>query len=235
MKPSKPVVSREEWTVARKALLAREKAFTRERDAISASRRDLPMVRVDKKYVFEQASGKIALDDLFAGKRQLLVYHFMLGTTWEEGCKSCSLIADHFEPSVVHLAARDTSLVAISHAPLERIEPFKKRMGWTFRWLSSAGTDFNFDYHVSVTPEQVGAEVEYNYERTRFPSEERPGLSAFLREDGVTYHTYSTYGRGLDLLIGAYNYLDVTPLGRQEEGLKQGMTWVRHHDRYAST
>ena len=233
MSTSKPVVTREEWTRARKELLAREKAFTRERDAISAARRQLPMVKVEKKYVFEEPGGTRTLDDLFAGKRQLVVYHFMMGPTWDEGCKSCSLIADHFEPSVVHLAARDTSLVAISHAPLAKIEPFKKRMGWTFRWLSSANSDYNFDYHVSVRPEEVGAELEYNYEKVRFPSEERPGLSVFLREDGVTYHTYSTYGRGLDLLIGAYNYLDLTPLGRQEEGVKQGMAWVRHHDRYA--
>jgi len=234
MKTSRSVVSREEWTQARKALLAREKTFTHERDAISAARRDLPMVKVDKTYVFEEPGGKRTLDDLFAGKRQLIVYHFMLGPTWTEGCKSCSLIADHFEPSVVHLAARDTALVAISRAPVERIEPFKKRMGWTFRWLSAAGTDFNLDYHVSVDPEHVGEEVEYNYVKTKFPSEERPGLSVFLREGGSTYHTYSTYGRGLDLLIGAYNYLDLTPLGRQEEGMKRGMEWVRHHDRYAA-
>ena len=234
MKTSRPVVSREEWTQARKALLAREKTFTHERDAISAARRDLPMVKVEKSYVFEEPGGRRTLDDLFAGKRQLIVYHFMLGPTWTEGCKSCSLIADHFEPSVVHLAARDTALVAISRAPVERIEPFKKRMGWTFRWLASAGTDFILDYHVSVEPEQVGAETEYNYVKTRFPSEERPGLSVFLREGGATYHTYSTYGRGLDLLIGAYNYLDLTPLGRQEEGMKHGMEWVRHHDRYAT-
>ncbi len=234
MKTSRPVVSREEWTQARKALLAREKTFTHGRDAISAARRDLPMVKVDKTYVFEEPGGKRTLDDLFAGKRQLIVYHFMLGPTWTEGCRSCSLIADHFEPSVVHLTARDTALVAISRTSVERIEPFKKRMGWTFRWLSSAGTDFNLDYHVSVEPEQVGAEVEYNYVKTRFPSEERPGLSVFLREGGSTYHTYSTYGRGLDLLIGAYNYLDLTPLGRQEEGAKHGMEWVRHHDRYVT-
>ncbi len=234
MKTSRPVVSREEWTQARKSLLSREKTFTRERDAISAARRDLPMVKIDKTYVFEEPGGKRTLDDLFAGKRQLVVYHFMLGPTWTEGCKSCSLIADHLEPSVVHLAARDTALVAISRAPVERIEPFKKRMGWTFRWLSSASTDFNLDYHVSVEPEQVGAETEYNYVKTRFPSEERPGLSVFLREGGSTYHTYSTYGRGLDLLIGAYNVLDLTPLGRQEEGMKRGMEWVRHHDRYAT-
>ena len=234
MKTSRPVVTREEWTQARKALLAREKSFTHERDAVSAARRQLPMVKVDKSYVFEEPGGKRSLDDLFGGKRQLVVYHFMMGRTWEEGCKSCSLIADHFELSVVHLAARDTALVAISRAPVAQIEPFKKRMGWTFRWLSSADTDFNFDYHVSVTPEQVGAEVEYNYVPSRFPSEERPGLSVFLREGGATYHTYSTYGRGLDLLIGAYNVLDLTPLGRQEEGMKKGMQWVRHRDRYAS-
>lgn len=235
MSPSKPVVSREEWTRARKALLAREKAFTRERDAVSAARRELPMVKVEKKYVFEEpGAGTRTLEDLFGGKRQLVVYHFMLGTTWDEGCKSCSLIADHFEPSVVHLAARDTALVAVSRAPVEKIIPFKKRMGWTFRWVSSAASDFNFDYHVSARPEEKGEEREYNYEKTRGSWEEMPGLSVFLRDDGATYHTYSTYGRGLDLLIGAYNYLDLTPLGRQEEGAKYGMEWVRHHDRYAT-
>ena len=210
-----------------------EKTFTHERDAVGAARRDLPMVKIDETYVFEEPGGRRP-STIFAGKRQLVVYHFMLGPTWTEGCKSCSLIANHLAPSVVHLAARDTALVAISRAPVERIEPFKKRMGWTFRWLSSASTDFNLDYHVSVEPEQVGAETEYNYVKTRFPSEERPGLSVFLREGGATYHTYSTYGRGLDLLIGAYNVLDLTPLGRQEEGMKRGMEWVRHHDRYAT-
>jgi predicted dithiol-disulfide oxidoreductase (DUF899 family) len=237
MSPSKPVVTRESWTQARKDLLTREKAFTRERDALSAARRELPMVKVDKKYVFDEVSGHRTLDDLFASRRQLVVYHFMLGPGAVEGCKSCSFIADHLEPSVVHLAARDTSLVAISRAPIEKIEAFKKRMGWTFRWLSSANTDFNFDYLVSARPEDVAAKraTEYNYEMTVFPSEERPGLSVFLREDGATYHTYSTYGRGLDLLIGAYNYLDLTPLGRHEEGLPHGMSWVRHHDRYGAT
>jgi predicted dithiol-disulfide oxidoreductase (DUF899 family) len=236
MSSSKPIATREAWTQARKALLEREKAFTRERDAISAARRELPMVKVEKRYVFQEPGGEVTLDDLFAGKRQLVVYHFMLGRTWDEGCKSCSFIADHFQPSVVHLAARDTALVAISHGPLAKIEPFKRRMGWTFRWLSSAGNEFNFDYRVSVPPEDVAAKKahEYNYEMTVFPSEERPGLTVFLREDGATYHTYSTYGRGLDLLIGAYNYLDLTPLGRQEERQKHGMAWVRHHDRYAT-
>jgi predicted dithiol-disulfide oxidoreductase (DUF899 family) len=234
MSPSKPVVTREAWTQARKDLLAREKAFSRERDALSAARRDLPMVKVDKKYVFQEAGGDRTLDDLFAGRRQLIVYHFMLGPGATAGCKSCSFIADHFEPSVVHLTARDTSLVAISRAPLETIEAFKKRMGWTFRWLSAANTDFNFDFHVSVRDDAFAAKkaTEYNYATTTFPSQERPGLSVFLREDGATYHTYSTYSRGLDLLIGAYNYLDLTPLGRHEEGLPHGMSWVRHHDRY---
>jgi predicted dithiol-disulfide oxidoreductase (DUF899 family) len=236
MSTSKPVVTREAWTEARKALLAKEKAFTRERDAVSAARRAMPMVKIDNTYVFEEASGKRSLEDLFAGKRQLVIYHFMMGATWDAGCKSCSFIADHFEPSVVHLAARDTALVAVSHAPLSKIEPFQKRMGWTFRWLSSAGSDFNYDFHVSARPEEADGKkpLEYNYVTTTFPSEEMPGLSVFLREDGATYHTYSTYGRGLDMLIGAYNYLDLTPLGRQEEGLKNGMEWVRHHDRYAA-
>ena len=234
MSMSNRAVSREEWTRARKALLAKEKAFSRERDALSAARRELPVVKVEKKYVFEEKSGQRSLAELFAGKRQLIVYHFMLDPSADEGCKSCSLIADGFDSAVVHLAARDTSLVAISRATLAKIEPFKKRMGWGFRWLSSAGGEFNYDYGVSFRPEDVAAKsAEYNYEKKTSGAGEAPGLSVFLREGDAIFHAYSTYGRGLDLLIGTYNYLDLTPLGRQEEDLPYGMAWVRHHDKYA--
>ncbi|WP_224242783.1 DUF899 domain-containing protein [Hyalangium gracile] len=228
--------TREEWLEARRALLAREKAFTRDRDALSAARRALPMVKVEKNYVFEEPSGKRTLAELFEGRRQLLVYHFMFDPSWSEGCKSCSLVADSFEASIIHLKARDTSFAVVSRAPLTKIEPFKGRMGWKFRWLSSAGTDFNYDYHVSFPPEDMAANsVEYNYAKRPFPAPEGPGLSVFLREGNDIFHTYSTYERGLDLLITTYNYLDLTPLGRQEEGLPPGMPWLRHHDRYDTT
>jgi predicted dithiol-disulfide oxidoreductase (DUF899 family) len=232
-KTRRSVVTREEWVEARKALLAREKAFTRERDALSAARRELPMVKVEKRYVFEESDGKRTLAELFDGKRQLIIYHFMFDPSWDEGCKSCSFVADNFEGSIVHLAARDTSFAAISRAPLAKLEGFKKRMGWTFRWLSSLDTDFNYDYHVSFRPEDVAAQtVEYNYEKKPFSMSEAPGLSVFLREGNDIFHTYSTYARGLDLLINTYNYLDLTPLGRQEQDLPYGMAWVRHHDKY---
>jgi predicted dithiol-disulfide oxidoreductase (DUF899 family) len=233
---SNRVVTREAWTQARKALLDKEKAFSRQRDALAAARRELPVVKVEKAYAFEEPSGQRSLADLFGGRRQLVVYHFMFDPSWEEGCKSCSLIADGFDGVAVHLAARDTSFAAVSRAPLAKIEAFKKRMGWGFRWLSSAGSDFNYDYNVSFRSEDLAAKTaEYNYEQKPFPSAEAPGLSVFLREGDAIYHAYSTYARGLDILIGAYNYLDLTPLGRQEEGLKYGMAWVRHHDKYGAT
>jgi len=227
------VVSRERWLAARRELLVREKAFTRERDALSAARRDLPMVRVDKPYTFHEPGGERALACLFAGQRQLIVYHFMFDPSWEAGCKSCSFVADHFEAMLAHLGARGTAFAAISRAPSSSIERFKQRMGWTFRWLSSHGTDFNADYGVSFTPEQIAAETSaYNFQSQNFRMTEAPGLSVFLRDGEQIFHTYSTYGRGLDALINTYNYLDLTPLGRQEEGLPYGMAWVRHHDSY---
>lgn len=222
------IVSRTDWLEARKALLAKEKAFTRERDALSAARRELPMVKLDKEYTFDEAGSRRTLRDLFGGKRQLVVYHFMLDPTWEEGCKSCSLLGDHFEPAVVHLAARDTAFAAVSRAPFAKIAAFKERMGWTFRWVSSFETSFNADFGVSPPGNGAG----YNYDGGGGPRGESPGLSTFLRDGDDVLHAYSTYARGLDLLIGAYNVLDLTPLGRQEEGLKYGMEWVRHHDRY---
>ena len=222
------------WIAARKAHLADEKAFTRARDALSRKRRELPWERVEKSYVFEGPNGKETLAGLFGGKSQLIVYHFMLGPDWEEGCPSCSLLADHFDGSVIHLAQRDVAFVAVSRAPLSQIEKFKRRMGWHFKWVSSFGSDFNFDYQVSATPqEKANGIVNYNYVETTFPSEERPGTSVFCKnEAGEVFHTYSSYGRGLDILIGAYNFLDLAPKGRDEEGLRFSMAWVRHHDKY---
>jgi predicted dithiol-disulfide oxidoreductase (DUF899 family) len=230
------VVSQSEWLAARQELLAREKSFTRERDALSAARRKLPWVRVEKEYVFDAPGGKETLADLFAGRSQLFVYHFMLGPGWKEGCTGCSFVCDHFDGSVVHLEQRDVTLVAVSRAPLSEIEAFKQRMGWRFKWVSSYGSDFNYDYHVSFTPEErEGGEAFYNFQRRSSMGEEMPGASVFYRdESGAIFHTYSTYERGLDLLIGAYNVLDLMPKGRDEEGLPQGMAWVRHHDRYGA-
>ncbi len=228
------VVSESEWLAARKELLATEKEFTRQRDALSAKRRELPWVKVEKNYVFDGPNGKESLSDLFRGKSQLIIYHFMFGPGWEQGCPSCSYLGDHFDGSLVHLNARDVAFSAISRAPFPQIEAFKKRMGWRFKWVSSNNTDFNYDYHVSFTKEeQAKGKVHYNYGMTEFPSEEGPGLSVFYKNAaGEIFHTYSTYARGLDILLGAYNFLDVTPKGRDEGSLAHTMAWVRHHDRY---
>jgi len=233
MEPHK-IVSHDEWIAARKAYLADEKAFSRTRDALAKKRRELPWEKVEKKYVFDTPNGKEALADLFGGKSQLIIYHFMLGPDWEAGCPSCSLLADHFDGSVIHLAQRDVSFIVVSRAPLLQIEKFKARMGWHFKWVSSFGSDFNHDYQVSASAEEkASGQALYNYEMTTFPSEERPGASAFFKnEAGEVFHTYSTYGRGLDILIGAYNFLDLAPKGRDEAGLAWPMAWVRHHDRY---
>ena len=234
MEPHK-IVSHDEWTAARKAYLLEEKAFSRARDALARKRRELPWERVDKNYIFDTTDGKQSLADLFCGKSQLIVYHFMLGPDWEAGCPSCSLLADHFDGAIIHLAQRDVSFVVVSRAPLRQIEAFKRRMGWRFKWVSSFGSDFNYDYQVSISPqEKAGGKVMYNYELIEnFPSEERPGASVFFKNAaGEVFHTYSTYDRGLDILIGAYNFLDLAPKGRDEEGLAWSMAWVRHHDRY---
>jgi predicted dithiol-disulfide oxidoreductase (DUF899 family) len=230
------VVSQAEWLAARKELLASEKSFTRQRDALSSERRKLPWVRVEKQYVFDAPGGRESLADLFGGRSQLIVYHFMFGPDWEQGCPSCSLLADHIDGSVVHLAQRDAALVVVSRAPLPQIAAFKKRMGWRFKWVSSYGSDFNRDYHVSFTPEEMAqGKVLYNFEPSGFSSEEAPGASVFYRDgSGAIFHTYSCYARGLDLLIGAYNYLDLLPKGRDEDGLPYTMAWVRHHDRYGA-
>jgi predicted dithiol-disulfide oxidoreductase (DUF899 family) len=231
--PQPKIVSREEWLAARKALLAREKEFTRARDALSAERRALPWVKVEKTYMFDGPDGRESLSGLFAGRSQLLAYHFMYGPGWEEGCKSCSFWADNYNGIDIHLAHRDVTLVAASRAPLAALEAYKKRMGWSFKWVSSLGSDFNADYHVSFTPEQQAGPVDYNYEMRTFPSEEAPGVSVFAKDEaGAVYHTYSTYARGLDMLNGAYHLLDLVPKGRDEQNLPYGMAWLRHRDRY---
>lgn len=225
------VVSREEWIAARKEHLLHEKAFTRERDTLSAERRALPWVKIDKRYRFQGPNGELSLADLFGGRSQLIVYHFMFGEGWDEGCPGCSFLSDHIDGANQHLAHHDIALVAVSHAPFEQFQAFKQRMGWQFEWVSSAGCDFNHDFGVLATATEVAAgTATYNYEKTDGAEEELPGLSVFYRNPvGEMFHTYSTYARGLDLLVGAYNYLDLTPKGRNEE---QIMEWVRHHDRY---
>jgi predicted dithiol-disulfide oxidoreductase (DUF899 family) len=228
------VVSQPEWLAARQALLAKEKEFTHQRDELSRQRRSLPWVKVDVDYVFEGPQDRVSLADLFRGRSQLIVYHFMLGPGWAEGCPSCSFLADHFDGAVPHLAQRDVSFAVVSRAPVAEIAAFKKRMGWSFPWVSSNGTSFNRDFHVSFTPEEkAGGKVYYNYALTEFPSEEAPGLSVFIKDEtGQIFHTYSAYARGLDILVGTYNFLDVAPKGRDEDALPWTMAWVRHHDRY---
>ena len=222
------------WIEARKDLLAKEKEFTRQRDELSRLRRELPWEKVEKDYVFEGPQGKEKLADLFDNRSQLVIYHFMLGPGWSEGCKSCSYLADHFDGTTIHLAHRDVTLAVVSHAPYSEIAAFKKRMGWRFPWVSSFGSDFNFDYQVSLTPEERGKDkVYYNYAMMEFGSEERPGLSVFYKDPGgEIFHTYSAYARGLDILVGTYNFLDMVPKGRDEDGLAFSMSWLRHHDKY---
>jgi len=227
------IVSEAEWLVARKDLLTREKEFSRQRDALNAARRELPMVKVEKEYLFNGPDGKETLADLFEGRSQLIVYHFMFGPGWEEGCKSCSYLADHFDGANWHLPHRDVTLVVVSRAPLSEFASYKKRMGWRFKWVSSHGSDFNFDYHVSFTKEEEKKnKVYYNYTEGEFISDELPGLSVFYKdEDGDIFHTYSTYARGLDPLVGTYNFLDLVPKGREEDP-ESTMSWVRRHDEY---
>jgi len=229
-----PVVSREAWLSARKALLAKEKEFTRLRDDLSRQRRELPWVKVDKAYVFDGPSGPESLAALFAGRSQLVVYHFMFNPAWDEGCPHCSFWADNFDPIGVHLNHRDVTLVAISRAPLAKIESFRKRMGWTFKWVSSSRNDFPYDYGVSFTKEQIqSGAVFYNYARTKMDNPDREGLSVFYKDQGgAVFHSYSCYARGIDLLNTAYNFLDLVPKGRDEDGLAFTQSWVRHHDRY---
>lgn len=226
------IVSRDEWVAERKALLAREKELTHLRDQVARERRALAWERIDKNYVFDTLDGRRTLAKLFDGRRQLLVQHFMLAPGWEEGCKSCSFMADHSDGMNIHLEHRDVTLVAVSRAPLAEIERFRKRMGWRFRWVSSYGSDFNFDFGVSFTPEDVAkGESYYNYRSRSFAHDEMPGVSVFYKADsGEVFHTYSAYERGVEVMMGTYNLLDLMPKGRDEEG--HGMRWVRHHDRY---
>jgi predicted dithiol-disulfide oxidoreductase (DUF899 family) len=231
--PEHTVVSKDEWTRARKALLDKEKALTRQRDDLARQRRALPWVKVECDYVFEGQGGRKSLVELFDGRTQLIVYHFMFGPEWEEGCPSCSFWADNFEGIGVHLAHRDATLVAIARAPLARLAVYQQRMGWTFPWYSSADNDFNFDFGVSFTTEQVESDsAVYNYRQTKV-MDELPGVSVFIRGDaGEVFHTYSTFSRGLDMLNGAYHYMDVLPKGRDEAGLPWTMAWLRRHDQY---
>lgn len=228
------IVSRKEWLAARQDLLAREKEFTRERDALSAARREMPWVLMDKDYAFDTADGRKSLSDLFDGRSQLVVYHFMFGHDWEQGCKSCSFWADNFNGIDVHLAQRDVTFLAASRAPLATLNAFKKRMGWSFDWVSTAPSDFGRDLQVSFDPDQFadGKRPKYNYVPLPFDMDEMVGISVFYRDDSESvFHTYSTYSRGVDLLNGAYNYLDLTPKGR-DEAEEPNMAWVRHRDRY---
>ncbi len=230
------VVSPDEWIAVRKELLGKEKELTRLRDQLAAERRTLPWVRVEREYVFDGPQGKVTLADLFEGS-QLIVYHFMFHPDWREGCPSCSFVVDHLDGTIPHLAARNVSLVVVSRAPLAKIEAFKKRMGWRFRWVSSFGSDFNYGYHVSFTPEpKVRGKVDYKYGMEEFPSDEGPGLSVFYSdpETGEIFHTYSAYARGLEPLIGTYTLLDLVPKGRDEDDMAFSMQWLRHHDRYGT-
>lgn len=230
---SHAVASEQEWLQARLHLLAREKELRRQMDDVARLRRELPWKRVEQNYVFAAAEGSKTLSDLFEGRSQLVVYHFMFGPDWEQGCPGCSFIGDHLDGVNFHLPHRDVTLVAVSRAPLAKIDAFKARMGWRFPWVSSAASTFNFDYHVSFTPEELKrGEVYYNYGNRAFPQSEAPGLSVFYQNAGKVFHCYSTYGRGLDILLGTYNYLDLVPKGRGEDGLERPMAWLRHHDRY---
>jgi predicted dithiol-disulfide oxidoreductase (DUF899 family) len=227
------VVSHEAWRKARLELLAAEKELTRQRDALTRRRMAMPWERVEKSYRFEGPNGALSLADLFAGRSQLIVYHFMLGPDWEEGCKSCSFWADNFDRIPIHLHHRDVTFTAVSRAPLAKIEAYRKRMGWSFPWVSSYGSDFNYDFHVSFTEEQLAAgKVDHNYGPFE-GYEELPGVSVFYKDErDEVFHTYSCYARGIDMVNGAYQFLDLVPKGRDEDGFEFTMEWVRRHDQY---
>jgi len=229
-----PIVSREEWQKARLELLARERELTHLRDRLSEQRRALPWVRVEKDYVFDGADGPKSFEQLFDGRSQLVIYHFMFQPEAETPCKSCSFWADTFNGIVPHLAARDVAFCAVSRAPAKKLQAFEERMGWTFPWYSSGATSFNYDFAVSFTPEQVKQpDALYNFGTYKEAGVDMPGASAFTRDErGSIFHTYSTYGRGIDALNGAYQYIDLTPNGRAEAGLPDPMSWVRYHDEY---
>jgi len=233
MKPGN-IVSRDEWLEARRVLLQEEKDFTRLGDQLSRKRRQLPWLKVDSEYIFEDLSGKLSLGDLFEDKSQLIIYHFMYGPDWEEGCPSCSFWADNFNGIDIHLRHRDVNLVVVSRAGLTQLQAYRKRMGWDFKWVSSLGNNFNYDYHVSFTAaEMEKAEMFYNFKTGSFPADEAPGISVFYRRpEGEVFHTYSCYARGLDRLNGAYHYLDLLPKGRDEDDLDFTMAWLRRRDEY---
>ena len=228
------ITTREEWLAARRALLEEEKALLRQRDAVSARRRQLPWVVVEKDYQFDTNDGRKSLADLFGDKSQLIVQHFMMGESWEEGCPSCSFWADGVDGTTMHLGARDAAYVSVSNTSLEKINAYKQRMGWTFDWVSSLGSTFNHDYQASFTPREMeSGSVFYNFHDTTFPASEAPGISVFARgENGQIYHTYSCYARGLDNMNVAYQYLDLLPKGRDEDALPHPMAWVKRHDQY---
>ncbi|SPH17405.1 hypothetical protein DEA8626_00923 [Defluviimonas aquaemixtae] len=229
------ITDRDTWLAARLELLDAEKAHMRAGDDLAARRRALPKVRIEKDYRFTGAGGEVSLADLFGPHTQLVVYHFMYGTDWEEGCPSCSFWADNFDGVDVHLAARDTAFACISKAPYDKLDAYRKRMDWRFRWVSASGGDFNEDFNVSFTPEELETKSNvYNFRKGNFNGPEAPGLSVFERlEDGTILHTYSTFGRGLEAINGAYHMLDLTPKGRDEEGLDYTQAWLRRHDQYA--
>lgn len=233
MANSHEITDQEQWTTARRALLAKEKEFTRLRDELSALRRSLPRRRVETPYVFEGPEGSRSLADLFGDSSQLIVYHFMFGTQWEAGCPSCSFWADHFDAMIPHLRARDTAFAVVSRGPLASLRAYAERMGWRFPWVSSAANDFNTDFAVSFSEEQVAAkESLYNFGTQAPMGQEMPGASVFVRDGEDILHTYSTYTRGLDILNGTYHWLDLTPKGRDEAELPYTMAWVKRHDEY---
>jgi len=234
IKTQPKIATPEKWLASRLELLREEKELTHLRDRVAQRRRELPWVKVTKPYAFAAPAGRVSLADLFEGRSQLIVQHFMLGPGWEEGCKSCSFMMDHFAPCVPHLAARDVAFAAISHAPIKEIVPFRKRMGWDVNWVSAHSTDFNYDFHVSFTKkERAAGPVYYNYTRMDFPQSEAPGISVFAKDEtGQVYHTYSTFGRGVEIIMSTYRILDLVPKGRDEENDEYGMEWLRHHDRY---
>ncbi len=228
------MVSHDEWLKVRKQLLGKEKKFTRLRDQLSQERRELPWVKVNEEYVFDGPDGKQTLSDLFKGRSQLIIYHFMFDPSWKEGCEKCSFWADNFNGIITHLNHRDVTMIAVSYASLDQLQAFKKRMGWNFKWVSSFKTDFNHDYHVSFAPEEIKrGKAVYNFTPTKSVGSEMPGISVFYKDkNGNVFHTYSCYARGLDILNAAYHFLDLVPKGRDEAGLPYPMAWVRHHDKY---
>lgn len=232
--PDNKVVSHEEWLKARLELLAAEKELTRQGDALTRRRMAMPWERVEKPYRFEGPNGALSLADLFDGRSQLIVYHFMFGPDWEEGCKSCSFWADNFNGTPIHLNHRDVTFTAVSRAPFAKIDAYKKRMGWSFPWVSSHGSDFNFDYHVSFTPEEIAeGKAYYNYAVRPIGASDEQGISVFYKDErGEVFHTYSCHGRGIDMVNGAYQFLDRVPKGRDEDDFGWSMEWLRRHDQY---